>query len=62
MTYADYLDKINQLYRDLMKEGYKHHEIDQMDINGFFSLMEYEHKEENKIVPAYQIFGVNVRR
>ncbi|MCY8546804.1 hypothetical protein AB7C35_16680 [Bacillus subtilis] len=60
MTYADYLEKLMMLYKNLMKEGYKFGEIDEMDINGFFSLLDFEHKEENKIVPAYQIFGVNI--
>ncbi|MEK3800996.1 hypothetical protein NZ042_00620 [Bacillus sp. FSL K6-1234] len=61
MTYADYLEKLMMLYKNLMKEGYKFGEIDEMDINGFFSLLDFEHKEENKVVPAYQIFGVKVR-
>ncbi|MGG4031419.1 hypothetical protein ABEV77_18610 [Bacillus subtilis] len=60
MTYADYLEKLMMLYKNLMKEGYKFGEIDEMDINGFFSLLDFEQKEENKIVPAYQIFGVNI--
>ncbi|MER0468099.1 hypothetical protein ABR330_15790 [Bacillus cabrialesii subsp. cabrialesii] len=60
MTYADYLEKLMLLYKNLMKEGYKFGEIDEMDINGFFSLLDFEQKEENKIVPAYQIFGVNI--
>ncbi|MEC1663354.1 hypothetical protein [Bacillus halotolerans] len=60
MTYADYLEKLMMLYKNLMKEGYKFGEIDEMDINGFFSLLDFEHKEENKIVPAYQIFGVKI--
>ncbi|MEC1270811.1 hypothetical protein [Bacillus vallismortis] len=60
MTYADYLEKLMMLYKNLMKEGYKFGEVDEMDINGFFSLLDFEHKEENKIVPAYQIFGVNI--
>ncbi|PRS04376.1 hypothetical protein [Bacillus halotolerans] len=62
MTYADYLEKLMMLYKKLMKEGYKFGEIDEMDINGFFSLLDFEHKEENKVVPAYQIFGVKVRQ
>ncbi|MEC1709831.1 hypothetical protein P9E09_19955 [Bacillus mojavensis] len=62
MTYADYLEKLMMLYKNLMKEGYKFGEIDEMDINGFFSLLDFEHKEENKIVPAYQIFGARVRQ
>lgn len=60
MTYAGYLEKLMMLYKNLMKEGYKFGEIDEMDINGFFSLLDFEQKEENKIVPAYQIFGVNI--
>ncbi|MDY7432052.1 hypothetical protein UJ203_10060 [Bacillus sp. V26] len=60
MTYADYLEKLMMLYKNLMKEGYKFGEVDEMDINGFFSLLDFEHREENKIVPAYQIFGVKI--
>ncbi|NPC94790.1 hypothetical protein HOO54_22100 [Bacillus sp. WMMC1349] len=60
MTYREYLDQIKKLYTDLMKNGYKLHEIDEMDIHRFFDLADYQHKEENKLLPAYKILGVTL--
>ncbi|GLJ03563.1 hypothetical protein MH138_07975 [Bacillus safensis] len=37
-TWQDYLDSLDDIYEDLMKEGYKYHEIDNMDLNGFLRL------------------------
>ncbi|MDA7025054.1 hypothetical protein PJ311_00330 [Bacillus sp. CLL-7-23] len=60
MTYREYLDQIKKLYTDLMKNGYKLHEIDEMDIHRFFDLADYQYKEENKLLPAYKILGVTL--
>ncbi|CBI44204.1 hypothetical protein Bamy01_17060 [Bacillus amyloliquefaciens] len=51
---------MKEMYIDLMKNGYKLHEIDEMDINRFFALVDHQHEEENKLVPAYKIFGVTL--
>lgn len=40
LTYADYLKNLDDLYIDLMENGYKHHEIDQMDLSHFLRLLE----------------------
>lgn len=60
MTYRDYLNRMKQMYLDLMENGYKLHEIDEMDIQRFFDLAAYKHEEENKLGPAYQIFGATL--
>ncbi|WP_446476173.1 hypothetical protein [Bacillus velezensis] len=60
MSYKDYFNKMKEMYIDLMKNGYKLHEIDEMDINRFFALVDHQHEEENKLVPAYKIFGVTL--
>lgn len=49
MTYRDYLNRMKQMYLDLMENGYKLHEIDEMDIQRFFDLAAYKHEEENKL-------------
>ncbi|MGO5673721.1 hypothetical protein ACTOSZ_03200 [Bacillus subtilis] len=51
---------MKQMYLDLMENGYKLHEIDEMDIQRFFDLAAYKHEEENNLVPAYQIFGATL--
>ncbi|MGL3989135.1 hypothetical protein ACSHMG_23095, partial [Bacillus [licheniformis] CMCC 63516] len=59
-TYRDYLNQMKKLYTDLMENGYKLHEIDEMDIHRFFELADFKYEEENKLVPAYRIFGVTL--
>ncbi|CAI8852281.1 hypothetical protein OIO07_21915 [Bacillus paralicheniformis] len=51
---------MKKLYTDLMENGYKLHEIDEMDIHRFFELADFKYEEENKLVPAYRIFGVTL--
>ncbi|WP_396022364.1 hypothetical protein [Bacillus sp. 2CMS4F] len=51
---------MKQMYLDLIENGYKLHEIDDMDVQRFFDLATYKHEEENKLVPAYQIFGATL--
>lgn len=41
------------IYKDLMKQGYKLHEIDEMDIGFYFEL--FSEPKEEKVVYAEQV-------
>jgi hypothetical protein len=46
MSYSDYLDKLDKIYKDLLESGWSYKDIEEMDINGFLRLMGKE--EPNK--------------
>lgn len=38
-SYQDYLDNLDQIYKDLIEAGWSYKDIEEMDINGFLRLM-----------------------
>lgn len=47
------------MYEQLMKSGYTYKEIDDMDIHGFYNLLEYRQNKKNKHTDLGVLFGVS---
>lgn len=47
------------MYEDLMKANYKYKEIDDMDIHGFYNLLDYRENKKNKHMDLGVLFGAS---
>lgn len=49
MSYSDYLEKLDKIYKDLLEAGWSYKDIEEMDINGFLRLMDKDSSKGKKL-------------
>ncbi|MFP3453410.1 hypothetical protein R0K30_17320 [Bacillus sp. SIMBA_154] len=48
-----------EMYEELMKAKYTYKEIDDMDIHGFYNLLDYRENKKNKHMDLGVLFGAS---